>query len=44
MEGVTEYGHHPECHVTFGRWGPHIVWQDPCTDHRISLEAISNVP
>ena len=26
MEGVTVGGHHPECHVTFGRGGPHIVW------------------
>ena len=26
MEGVTVCGHHPECHVTFGRGGPHIVW------------------
>ena len=26
MEGVTVCGHHPECHVTFGRVGPHIVW------------------
>ena len=26
MEGVTVYGHHPECRVTFGRGGPHIVW------------------
>ena len=25
MEGVTVYGHHPECRVTFGRGGPHIV-------------------
>ena len=25
IEGVTEYGHVPECHVTFGRGGPHIV-------------------
>ena len=26
MEGVTVCGHHPECRVTFGRGGPHIVW------------------
>ena len=26
MERVTVYGHPPECHVTFGRGGPHIVW------------------
>ena len=26
MEGVTACGHHPECRVTFGREGPHIVW------------------
>ena len=26
MEGVTVCGHHPECGVTFGRGGPHIVW------------------
>ena len=26
MEGVTVFGHHPECRVTFGRGGPHIVW------------------
>ena len=26
MEGVTVDGHHPECRVTFGRGGPHIVW------------------
>ena len=26
MKGVTVYGHHPECRVTFGRGGPHIVW------------------
>ena len=25
MEGVTVCGHHPECRVTFGRGGPHIV-------------------
>ena len=23
--GVTVDGHHPECRVTFGRGGPHIV-------------------
>ena len=44
MEGVTVCGHHPECRVTFGRGGPHIVWWDPRTDHRTSLEKISNVP
>ena len=44
MEGVTVCGHHPECRVTFGRGGPHIVWRDPRTDHRTSLETISNVP
>ena len=44
MEGVTVCGHHPECRVTFGRGGPHIVWSDPRTDHRTSLETISNVP
>ena len=44
MEGVTVCGHHPECRVTFGRGGPHIVWWDPRTDHRTSLETISNVP
>ena len=26
MEGVTVDCHHPECRVTFGRGGPHIVW------------------
>ena len=26
MEGVTVCGLHPECRVTFGRGGPHIVW------------------
>ena len=26
MAGVTVCGHHPECRVTFGRGGPHIVW------------------
>ena len=26
MDGVTVFGHHPECRVTFGRGGPHIVW------------------
>ena len=26
MEGVTVFGHPPECHVTFGRGEPHIVW------------------
>ena len=40
MEGVTVCGHHPECRVTFERGGPHIVWLDPRTDHRNSL----NVP
>ena len=25
MEGVIVYGHYPECRVTFGRGGPHIV-------------------
>ena len=25
MEGVTECGNRPECRVTFGRGGPHIV-------------------
>ena len=46
MEGVTLCGHHPECRVTFRRGGPHIVWRDPRTDHRTSLETISkfNVP
>ena len=47
MEGVTVYGHHPECRVTFGRGGPHIVWKHPRTNHRhdrTSLETISNVP
>ena len=44
MEGVTVFGHHPECRVTFGRGGPHIVWLDPRTDHKTSLETISNVP
>ena len=24
--GVTVCGYHPECRVTFGRGGPHIVW------------------
>ena len=43
-EGVTVCGHHPECRVSFGRGGPHIVWWDPRTDHRTSLETISNVP
>ena len=43
MEGVTVDGHHPECRVTFGRGGPRIVWQDPRTDHRSSLETISNI-
>ena len=43
MEGVTVYGHHPECLVSFGRGGPHIVWLDPRTDHITSLETISNV-
>ena len=44
MEGVTVCGHHPECRETFGRGGPHIVRWDPRTDHRTSLETISNVP
>ena len=26
MEGVTLYGHHPECRVTFRTGGTHIVW------------------
>ena len=26
MEDVFEYSHAPECHVTFGRGGLHIVW------------------
>ena len=26
MKEVTVCGHHPECRVTFGRGGPHIVW------------------
>ena len=34
MEGVTVCGHHPECRVTFRRG----------TDHKTSLETISNVP
>ena len=38
MEGVSVCGHHPECRVTFGRGGSHIIWYDPRTDH------ISNVP
>ena len=25
MEDVAVDGHHPECRVTFGRGGPHIV-------------------
>ena len=25
IEGVTVCVHHPECRVTFGRGGPHIV-------------------
>ena len=29
MEGVTVYGHHPECRVTFGRGGPHIDDRGP---------------
>ena len=41
MEGVTVYGHHPECRLTLGT---HIVWLDPRTNHRTSLETISNVP
>ena len=44
MEGVTVCGHHPECRVTFGRGGPHTAWRDLRTDHRTSLETISNVP
>ena len=44
MVGVPVCGHHPECRVTFGRGGPHIIWQDPRTDQRTSLETISNVP
>ena len=44
MEGVTVGGHHPECRVTLGRGRPHIVLLDPRTDHRTSLETISNVP
>ena len=43
MEGVTVCGHHPECRVTFGRGGPHIVLWDPRTDHRTSLETISKI-
>ena len=42
MEGVTVYGHPPEC-VTFGREGLHTFSQDPRIDHRTSLETISNV-
>ena len=26
MEAVTVCGNYPECRVTFGRGGPHIVW------------------
>ena len=44
MEGVTVFGYPQECHVTFGRGEANIVWQDPRTDHRTSLETISNVP
>ena len=44
IEGVTVCGHHPECRITFGRGGPHIVWWDPRTDHSTSLETSSNVP
>ena len=44
MDVVTVYGHYPACRVTFGRGGPHIFWQDPRSDHRTSLETISNVP
>ena len=44
MEGDAVCGHHTECRVTFGRGGPHIVWLDPRTDHRTSLETITNVP
>ena len=41
---LYNYGHHPEGRVTFRRGIPHIVWKDPRTDHRTSLETISNVP
>ena len=44
MEGVTVCGHHPECHVTFGRGGLILFGNIPRTDHRTSLETISNVP
>ena len=44
MEGVTVSGYPPECRVKFRRGEPHIVRQDPRTDHRTSLETISNVP
>ena len=37
MEGVTVQGHHPERRVIFVGVGP------PRTDHRTSLETISNV-
>ena len=44
MEGVTVCDH-PECRVTFGRGGTsYCLVKDPRTDHRTSLEMISNVP
>ena len=43
MECATVYGHPPECRVTFLKGEPHIVWLHPHTEHRTSLETISNV-
>ena len=34
VNGVTVYGHVPECHVTFGRGRLHNVKWDPHIDHK----------
>ena len=41
IEGVTVYGHVPECHVTFGRERLHNVWWDSHIDHKTSWGTIS---
>ena len=33
MEVVTVNRYLPECRVTLGRGEPHIVWEDPRSDH-----------
>ena len=44
MDGVTVYGHHPECRVTFGRRGLLLFDKIPASTIITSLETISNVP